>query len=34
MTGTLIADTDGIYHPADFNDRLVLGLSAPPDRRL
>ena len=26
MTDTLIADTDGVYHPADFNDRLVLGL--------
>ncbi len=23
---TLIADTDGIYHPRDFNDRLLLGL--------
>ena len=23
---TLIADTDGIYHPSDFNDRLLLGL--------
>ena len=22
----LIADADGVYHPADFNDRLVLGL--------
>ena len=26
MTDTLIADADGVYHPADFNDRLVLGL--------
>jgi hypothetical protein len=26
LTDTLIADTDSIYHPADFNDRLVLGL--------
>ena len=26
ITDTLIADADGIYHPADFNDRLVLGL--------
>jgi excisionase family DNA binding protein len=26
VTDTLIADTDGVYHPADFNDRLVLGL--------
>ena len=23
LTGTLIADSDGIYSPADFNDRLV-----------
>jgi hypothetical protein len=22
----LIADADGVYHPAEFNDRLVLGL--------
>jgi excisionase family DNA binding protein len=26
LTGTLIADSDGIYAPGDFNDRLVLGL--------
>jgi len=26
MTDTLIGDADGIYHPAQFNDRLVLGL--------
>ncbi len=26
LTDTLIADSDGIYHPGDFNDRLVLGL--------
>lgn len=26
LTDTLIADVDGIYHPRDFNDRLVLGL--------
>jgi len=26
MTDTLIGDSDGLYHPADFNDRLVLGL--------
>jgi DNA invertase Pin-like site-specific DNA recombinase len=25
-TGTLIADADGIYSPAQFNDRLLLGL--------
>ena len=22
----MIADADGVYHPGDFNDRLVLGL--------
>ena len=27
MTDTLIADADGIYHPAMFNDRLLLGSS-------
>ena len=26
LTDTLIADGDGVYHPADFNSRLVLGL--------
>jgi excisionase family DNA binding protein len=26
LTATLIADADGIYSPADFNDRLLLGL--------
>jgi DNA invertase Pin-like site-specific DNA recombinase/predicted DNA-binding transcriptional regulator AlpA/biotin operon repressor len=26
LTGTLIADQDGIYAPGDFNDRLLLGL--------
>jgi DNA invertase Pin-like site-specific DNA recombinase/predicted DNA-binding transcriptional regulator AlpA len=26
MTDTLIGDADGVYHPAAFNDRLVLGL--------
>lgn len=26
LTDTLILDEDGIYHPADFNDRLLLGL--------
>ena len=29
MTGTLICDEDGLYDPRTFNDRLVLGLSAP-----
>jgi DNA invertase Pin-like site-specific DNA recombinase len=27
LTDTLIADADGVYHPAEFNDRLVLGLN-------
>lgn len=26
LTGTLIADADGVYSPSDFNDRLLLGL--------
>ncbi|MCA1701443.1 MAG: recombinase family protein, partial [Actinobacteria bacterium] len=26
LTATLIADADGMYSPADFNDRLLLGL--------
>lgn len=26
ISGTLIADTDGIYDPSSFNDRLLLGL--------
>src|ERR1700736_5391169 len=26
LTGSLIADTDGIYDPADYTDRLALGL--------
>jgi excisionase family DNA binding protein len=26
LTGTLIAETDGVYSPSDFNDRLLLGL--------
>jgi DNA invertase Pin-like site-specific DNA recombinase len=26
LTGTLIADQDGVYAPGDFNDRLLLGL--------
>ena len=26
LTNTLIADSDGVYHPADYNSRLVLGL--------
>jgi DNA invertase Pin-like site-specific DNA recombinase len=26
LTDTLIADADGVYHPAQFNDRLVHGL--------
>ena len=27
LTGTLICDEDGLYDPAEFNDRLLLGLS-------
>src|SRR5688572_3839974 len=26
LTGTLIADADGVYSPSEFNDRLLLGL--------
>jgi DNA invertase Pin-like site-specific DNA recombinase len=26
LTATLVGDSDGLYHPALFNDRLVLGL--------
>src|SRR5665811_2420191 len=26
ITDTLIGDNDGVYHPALFNDRLLLGL--------
>jgi DNA invertase Pin-like site-specific DNA recombinase len=26
LTGTLIADSNGIYDPADHSDRLLLGL--------
>ena len=26
LTDTLIADEDGLYHPGEFNDRLLLGL--------
>jgi hypothetical protein len=29
LTGTLILDEDGLYDPAAFNDRLVLGLKRP-----
>ena len=29
ITATLICDEDGLYDPRNFNDRLVLGLSAP-----
>ena len=27
LTDTLIGDGDGLYHPAVFNDRLLLGLN-------
>ena len=29
LFGTLIGDLDGIYDPAHFNDRLLLGLNSP-----
>ena len=29
LSGTLICDEDGLYDPRDFNDRMLLGLSAP-----
>ena len=29
ITDTLIGDSDGLYHPALFNDRLLLGLNRP-----
>ena len=29
LAGTLILDEDGIYDPANFNDRLLLGLNRP-----
>jgi DNA invertase Pin-like site-specific DNA recombinase len=29
LFGTLIADLDGLYDPATFNDRLLLGLNRP-----
>jgi DNA invertase Pin-like site-specific DNA recombinase len=29
LTGTLILDEDGLYDPATFNDRLLLGLQRP-----
>ncbi len=29
ITGTLLIDPDGVYDPADVNDRVLLGLSAP-----
>ena len=29
MSGVLLADPDGVYDPGCYNDRLLLGLSAP-----
>jgi DNA invertase Pin-like site-specific DNA recombinase len=29
LSGTLLGDLDGVYDPAEHNDRLLLGLSAP-----
>ncbi|MFH1605375.1 MAG: hypothetical protein ABIH03_15885, partial [Pseudomonadota bacterium] len=34
MTDTLIGDADGIYHPAWFNDRLLLGCQRRSDSRV
>ena len=34
MTDTLIADADGVYDPAMFNDRLVLGMKGTMSRGL
>ena len=28
ITDTLLADSDGVYHPALFNDRLIRGLKS------
>jgi DNA invertase Pin-like site-specific DNA recombinase len=30
LFGTLIGDLDGVYDPANYNDRLLLGLNSPP----
>jgi hypothetical protein len=32
LTDTLISDADGLYHPLDYNDRLVLGLKRDHER--
>src|ERR1700681_2353568 len=32
LTDTLIGDADGLYHPALFNDRLLLGLKGTMER--
>jgi Resolvase, N terminal domain len=32
LAGTLICDEDGLYDPADFNDRLLLGLKGHDER--
>ena len=29
LSGALLGDLDGVYDPAEHNDRLLLGLSAP-----
>ena len=29
LSGALLADPDGVYDPGYYNDRLLLGLSAP-----
>jgi hypothetical protein len=32
VTDTLIADGDGLHHPGDFNDGLVLGVKGTMER--
>jgi DNA invertase Pin-like site-specific DNA recombinase len=32
LAGALLADADGVYDPNEYNDRLLLGLSAPSGR--
>jgi DNA invertase Pin-like site-specific DNA recombinase len=29
LSGALLGDLDGVYDPAEHNDRMLLGLSAP-----
>ena len=34
LSGALLGDQDGVYDPAEHNDRLLLGLSRAPSARL